>query len=311
MYTPKLNIISVQGLNSIVNSKNVLQGKDRLFYIKELAKECFDIEDEMIISNAMGLTWNFVNSKGTNKFKNFVNDLSTKKESINLGIILTYPHPKQINEKKGFYIEELKRLSKETKVPFNVYLNSKEVEEFIVARIITDDLNQACGRVLGYRDEGKISKVFVFVNSSLIPMIDTRYVTTNVFSYSGLYQLTDSQIKNPDVWDFCSRSQKLHQQGPRLTTSIQWFKRLIYRIKLCWEKLENFKILKRFSKKSLIQRIKNKFDCLSKYLLNNNLLYCNHTKSFIEQQGMLSFLSPDDKNYTNFYKKSELFAILA
>jgi hypothetical protein len=321
IYSPKLTVIGVEGLNSMQKPEYILQGKDRLLFIKQLTMDRFKIDGNMIIANAINQKWNFVNSKGTNRFKDSLQEIDGTSK---LGIILTYPHPEQINEKKGFYINELKQLAKEEKVPFYDYFNSKGCEQWVVSRIINDDLNQALGRVLGYRDTAKISEVVVIMNSSLFSYIETKYVTSRVFTYTGLYQSVKRQREYPEIWEYLQKVQMLHVRGKKLSLTddtrialrnstaltIKWIKYIIEKVKKLSLKLMYKVKQKVLSRKYPMHKFRLSFKLLYSYFLDNNILSSQNIKKCVEQQGLLGLLDKNGKDVNKFIKAVDKYSFL-
>jgi len=307
IHSPKLTFIGVEGMNSSSKPEFILQGKDRLLFIKQLTMDRFKIDGNMIIANAINQKWNFVNSKGTNRFKNSLQEIEGSKK---MAIILTFPHPEQINEKKGFYLEDLKELAKKSNEPFYEYLNSKACEQEMISRIINDDLNQALGRVLGYRNTDKISEVIVIMNFSLFSYIDTKYTTENIFTYTGMYQSVKKQREFPEIWEYLQKTQLLHAHGKRLELDDQtkiaeknkvmsrsWIKYILRKV----EKLSNDLITKArqhiFSKKCQINQLRCRFKAMYKYLLDNKISSPQYTKYCVEKFGLMGI----------FEKKNAIF----
>jgi hypothetical protein len=311
IYEPNLHFIGVEGLNTTTSKdkSKVLEGKDRILFVKQNIMDLLNVKDDMIISNGIKQKWNFVNCKGTNKFKDSLQDVKTGE---NLAIILTYPHPDQINEKKGYFIKTLEHVAKRDGVSIYEYLNSQECEELMISAIINDDLNQALGRVLGYRNDGKISNVYVIFNNSLMSYIQPKYISSKIFTYTGLYQLKDSQIKNNNIWEFLTKCQLLHAKGKRLTITedtkiacknqslitMSWIRYIIKKVRF----LSNL-LLKTIKKKILsvkkIWKVHCRFAYYLQYLLRNNSqterLSPQHTKYCLERHGILKYIKELNK----------------
>jgi hypothetical protein len=321
IYSPKLKFIGIDGLNSFKNSDYIFQGKDRLLFVKRLIMDRLKIDEDMIISNSLQQKWNFVNSKGTNTFKDSIQKINDTKD---LAIIVTYPHPKEINEKKGFYLNDCIEMAKKANVIAYDYLNSKEFENFIISRIMNDNLNQALGRVCGYRDTNKISNVYVFMNSSLLSFVETNYITTQIFTYTGFYQSKQKRNENPIVWEFLQKTQLLHARGNKLEFTCNtiialknekvltpsWIKYIIGKVYNLSIELEKKKKFKKIFHQT-IHTLKHNFDSIKsyvrQYILINNSTTLKNIRYLVGLHGWLKLLKNIKGDLTIFYKSETKF----
>jgi len=192
---PKLHYIGVEGLNSVKKSDLVLSGRDRLVFAKKLACKLFDIDDNLFFGNSMGQEFNLVNIKGINTIQENLKNSKTKK---NVGIMITYPSPEEITAMKALFIPQILKSTQ------NLYefFDSSNFENHIVYLLITDKIQQALGRCLGYRSTDKVENVYVIFNVPLIDKVHNNYLSDKCFTYTGMYQSKGLQLKYKNVFEF-------------------------------------------------------------------------------------------------------------
>lgn len=197
MLTPKLNMFYIDGLGQSKNDLFAIQGRDRILATKSSLIEYFNIQEKYIIGDGLGHSvtngfYNHKNARGTNQMKE---DIENEKYKQNVGIIVTFPHPSNINKMKGIFFNRIKQLAESEGKSFYKYINSEEVNSYILEQIINDNMSQSLGRVLGFRESNNVENVIVVINSRLKNYINTCYVTPYCFYYTGLYQSKDKQKK--------------------------------------------------------------------------------------------------------------------
>jgi len=204
IYTPKLNIIYVPGLNQRKTEGLAYQGKDRLHITKAMASDHFEINEKYIIGNGFGHSklnalYNHRNAKGTNNFKHDIESESTQQ---NVCIFTTWPHPETINKYKGILLPFIKIIAKEEGQNIYDIINDRNLEKTIISLILNDEIHQSLGRVLGYRESKNVKNVYLIVNEKLKDFLNLKYVTPNCFSLTPFEHSQDLRIKHTKIYTF-------------------------------------------------------------------------------------------------------------
>jgi len=294
--TDNIKIIGVQSLNSQSKNGQVLKGKQKGFFVIENIMKELDVKKENIIMNGVGQKWNLKNNKGSNKFVQTFNKLNQKE---NIAIVITNPHPNEIDSQKAIYVpmceNEIKDIENEenrvfTSTERHQYihnrLNSDELTEMAKKDVIIDKTQQALGRLAGYRKHKNVKNIYLIISDNLLQYLhELNYVTPNVLTYTSLYASKQNQEIHYTEWEFIKKMTLLSSTEDNLqdkledkNLSLDWFndiyRTIKHKIKQFYNDIESLKYKFNYTISTFIQKrmcwLKKKYKAL--YILRNKIL---------------------------------------
>lgn len=224
MWCPKMTCFYVDGLNKMSNKNLMFQKDDRTILAKSLIKDFLKVDEKYIIGDGIGHSvsndlFNHKNARGTNKIKE---ELLKKKKDTNIAIMLTHPHPSKINQYKGIFFLRLREIANERGESVYSFINSSEVDDYILSIILNDNIHQSLGRVLGFRENKYVKNVYLVMNNRLKSKLNLKYVTHKTFTYSSMTRNVSSQKGNVNEYKFLHLLHLLlKHQGPQIKLSDQ------------------------------------------------------------------------------------------
>jgi hypothetical protein len=203
IYEKNFHIINIQSLNGRQETYQkvpyYLQGKARTKYVMDKMMDVFDLTEDMVIVDGLGHTQNTFNIQGSNYHLEKIKS----GKSHSLGIVLKHLHPSQIAKYLPLFIDEyLKSKKKYDLANFDDFSERINLMNFLQERIQSDTVNQAIGRVGGYRRQENLKNIYLVVNSKVLPKLNMFYVTDKIFTYSTIKKNTHLKERYPKIYNF-------------------------------------------------------------------------------------------------------------
>jgi hypothetical protein len=201
--------LSIDGLNKTTTGK-YFQGTSRSLIVKACAEKILGVKEENYIADGIGHSlennkWNLLNIKGTNHFKSQLE--KNKNITSNIGVEIKNLHPEYINFFKGLVCSATYNKIKESGQSFDSIVD--QFEDEIVSIVGSDQLQQALGRLNGYRKINDTNKTYVMINSNMLKKIKTFYYTENVLTITRLSNSKDLRTKFPKEYQFLDTIHKV------------------------------------------------------------------------------------------------------